>query len=395
MSDSDDGLVVLDVASSDNVHIVSSVSRTPSTNTTNINNDPDDEDEDIIVTSVVTNPNNTHTPDPLADDDDDDVIVSGQQVRTSSPRSYLARIQAFNENADRYRRDNSMRIASRTRNLQAHRHLRSSESSSHSRRVVANGTGGDGAHRTVRILPRSHSNQLSEYDDQQLNQYQTLIFTSLSDFLSNRVPDQVLMQLAQYQSMDHQYNQQLNDTPSVADIKLVDIPEAIKSSQNTSFTSKVSSDTEYLCAMCGTELGVGFPTADEAEESGNSIKYRGINDTDRALSRRHYFAGCGHVYCGWCVSRYINRRTINQKNANNSKKRKGNTKASSRTTPKTNKNNIIAETSENGSKATIEDNFDRDEQSDDRLVNIHIPATCVAASCKRKLRPSAFKEFFL
>lgn len=59
------------------------------------------------------------------------------------------------------------------------------------------------------------------------------------------------------------------------------------------YTRELREDGESrpLCAYCDVELGVGIPEGEKA-----------LTEARRLLSKRVFFARCGHVYCGNCVT---------------------------------------------------------------------------------------------
>lgn len=214
------------------------------------------------------------------------------------------------------------------------------------------------------------------------------------------------------------------------------------------YTFEISPETKYCCPMCNTELMRGFPSMEYLEQLRKEttyilppnvhyppgkapanipimqrrvqsrevweenrktvLKYRGITQTDIDLSKRSFFANCGHVYCGYCVNRIINRPKRRQ-TAAQSKRRK--TSATTR-----NKNKKGAETSNNNNsdnnqqqqdeeserinQQKIEDDHDTllsfpGAQSVERIVNITAKATCCAPDCNKSLNARSFHEIYV
>ncbi|KAH3682465.1 hypothetical protein WICPIJ_006558 [Wickerhamomyces pijperi] len=111
-------------------------------------------------------------------------------------------------------------------------------------------------------------------------------------------------------------NQQLTE---IHQKKIQGASESLKSP----YTSTIEEDEEYVCVLCGVVLGVGIPDGFKGDRS-NSIlvqlqeKYdvlapyqasKLISDVDSDLSKRIFFAKCGHTYCGRCVKNISNFKT--------------------------------------------------------------------------------------
>lgn len=90
------------------------------------------------------------------------------------------------------------------------------------------------------------------------------------------------------------------------------------------YTSGTSKDVELVCPLCGVVLGLGIPTEFEKHDgTGSEEQYTQqiqqfgcqapyqmvalITEVDRQMSKKVYYAKCGHVYCGRCVQRIGNR----------------------------------------------------------------------------------------
>lgn len=452
-------------------------------NTNTDNENANDDDDELIITSVAHNSNpHTSSRRHSSNSSSDDVIISGEIHRTPSPDSVDERLRHLHEALAASHQNRSQH----TFNYDPHEHVHLGQHFRHylyrsprrndfhrptsdhapinwrnvdnirrirpSRNVTAHGTGSNGAFRSVRSsylssIPDSPQQPNPNNDpDQESDSSTSVEIDMLDQFLlsnfgeilrngmagrgrrGNYLTEDIMLQIAQLRSMDH-YHSHLASDCNVADIKLVDVPDKIKSNANKTYTSTISKDSEYTCAMCETELGIGFPKESEFKnEAIDTIKYRGINDTDRALSARLFFATCGHVYCGWCVSRYLNRKKANSStSAQASKKRKRgkaepDTNSDDSTVVKDsvdtkensekNENDAMANTLQNTPQTTLQgsgqkpvpddlnilqDGMDEKLASSDipRLVNIHVPATCVVKGCKRQIRPKTFKEFFL
>jgi hypothetical protein len=67
------------------------------------------------------------------------------------------------------------------------------------------------------------------------------------------------------------------------------------------FTRSLNPSMPPVCADCKVDLGVGL--SEETKQ-----KHGLITEGDRLLSKRVFFIKCGHVFCGRCVSRMMNRR---------------------------------------------------------------------------------------
>jgi hypothetical protein len=78
------------------------------------------------------------------------------------------------------------------------------------------------------------------------------------------------------------------------DLKLPQIP----STTRPGYTRGINKNKDLMCARCDVELGIGIP---------DSEKDSSITDGDRLLSKRVFFARCGHTYCGRCVNDFLNR----------------------------------------------------------------------------------------
>lgn len=145
-----------------------------------------------------------------------------------------------------------------------------------------------------------------------------------------------------------------------------------EAAQQTSspFTSSIDPDEEYVCVLCGVTLGLGLPEDFSGDKSGSIFaqaqeRYdvtapyqvtKLITDVDRDLSKRIFFAGCGHTYCGRCVKNIANVREL--------------TKAQKLKIKKTDQ--------------TIENPY------------VYAPARCVAENCNTTLRGrKGFQEAFL
>lgn len=101
------------------------------------------------------------------------------------------------------------------------------------------------------------------------------------------------------------------------------------------YSSKLSPEIEAVCPLCGVVLGEGIPDdfkhvegdfskeqnyLGEIQRLGCQAPYQLLNlvtDLDRELSRKVYFARCGHVYCGRCAQRIAGRGAGRVKGAKN------------------------------------------------------------------------------
>lgn len=78
------------------------------------------------------------------------------------------------------------------------------------------------------------------------------------------------------------------------------------------YTTSLDESTTPVCTLCGVVLGEGIPSASEhavgtveelQQRFGAPAPYQALSevtDTARDLSRRVFFAKCGHCYCGRC-----------------------------------------------------------------------------------------------
>lgn len=88
----------------------------------------------------------------------------------------------------------------------------------------------------------------------------------------------------------------------------------------TPFTTKIDTDEDYVCTLCGVTLGEGVPNDFKGnvsntllpvlqEQNDVQAPYQAISmvtDADRDLSKRIFMSSCGHTYCGRCVKNISN-----------------------------------------------------------------------------------------
>ncbi|ANB13104.1 hypothetical protein AWJ20_1384 [Sugiyamaella lignohabitans] len=109
---------------------------------------------------------------------------------------------------------------------------------------------------------------------------------------------------------------EVSHRPTVDQLRKPEIPKSAR----PGYSRAVEPELDVVCARCETELGVGL-TSDmkldkgKEQETSQEASDLVITEADRLLSKRVFFARCGHVYCGRCVNATVNRR--------NNKKRKG------------------------------------------------------------------------
>ncbi|VVT54931.1 uncharacterized protein SAPINGB_P004334 [Magnusiomyces paraingens] len=181
--------------------------------------------------------------------------------------------------------------------------------------------------------------------------------------------EQQQLRLAQLLSSEL-YSQQANaNAPTLATVKKMPPPPPTRDG----FSHGLKKTNKYACALCGTRLAIGFPKEGH-EKQGEESRYRGINDTHRSLSKRIFFSTCGHIFCGWCVSRIVNRKTLPEevrKQNYGAKRQKGNKKGKDlNPEPDPPKNQIP-------------------------LMQMYIPPSCNVEGCQRQFRNKSFKEIFL
>ncbi|AOA65306.1 uncharacterized protein PAS_chr4_0997 [Komagataella phaffii GS115] len=88
-----------------------------------------------------------------------------------------------------------------------------------------------------------------------------------------------------------------------------------KTEEASFFTNKIDNSDDLRCLLCGMQLGSGFPADFKVDHEQNSasgiLKYKvpapwqccnQVTDVDKELSKKVFFAKCGHVYCGRCVN---------------------------------------------------------------------------------------------
>lgn len=85
--------------------------------------------------------------------------------------------------------------------------------------------------------------------------------------------------------------------------KTLDLPKETRSG----YTRAIDPSNVYQCAWCELELNEGIPAKTESNTEFWDSKFRGTTEADQELSKRVFFSSCGHVYCGWCVKKIINR----------------------------------------------------------------------------------------
>lgn len=190
--------------------------------------------------------------------------------------------------------------------------------------------------------------------------------------------EQYQLRLAQQLSERFYLNHTASSYPDVNHIK----PIESTTENKPGYTSEISKTKKYMCPLCNTELSVGFP---KEGEKGWTLRYRGISDSDRDLSTRCFFSVCGHVYCGWCVNRIINRKKI-----------KHNVKPKTPVSRKRRKGNDSKKTdqSEDDTGDDTSNSKDTDENQE-RLLSMYIPASCCAENCLKQLRAKSFTEIYL
>lgn len=101
-----------------------------------------------------------------------------------------------------------------------------------------------------------------------------------------------------------QYTFAPNSAPQ--DVKTLPIPTETR----PGYTRSIDSSKTYLCAWCEVELNQGIPEKpdqDTASLHSWNERFGLTSEADHQLSKRVFFSTCGHVYCGWCVKRIINR----------------------------------------------------------------------------------------
>lgn len=334
--------------------------------------EPNDDDE-ITITGISSTPQ-TQTTRSSNEEDDDDLVVLEEHRRPPPPLDLM--VQALIAQAQPDHRSQLYHIMDRApqrRPILRERSTRSFVRQS-ARHTISHGTNGFAHPTTTSSINLPNGARIR-----------------LSGRPFDGIPEQLLMRMTLLHSANEYYGRTVSNGPAAADIKSVDVPTDMKTSEDAGYTSKiVNTGEEYCCALCGTELGVGFPESEDVKNGGALLLYRGLTGADRELSKRYYFAHCGHVYCGWCVSRFINRKQINTNNANSRKKRPNREVSVKRR--KTNDGDVYAD----GNSAVVSFNETTpDGEQVVRLVNLHIPASCVAPGCKKQIRAKSFKEFFL
>jgi hypothetical protein len=94
-----------------------------------------------------------------------------------------------------------------------------------------------------------------------------------------------------------------NNSPNIEDARTLPVPKEVR----PGFTRAIDPANTYECAWCRIELNEGIPERTKANEQVWFKSFNGTNDVDRQMSKRIFFSCCGHVYCGWCVKRIVNR----------------------------------------------------------------------------------------
>ena len=94
-----------------------------------------------------------------------------------------------------------------------------------------------------------------------------------------------------------------NNSPNIEDARTLPVPKEVR----PGFTRAIDPTDTYECAWCRVELNEGIPERTKANEEEWIKSFNGTSDVDRQMSKRIFFSGCGHVYCGWCVKRIVNR----------------------------------------------------------------------------------------
>lgn len=94
-----------------------------------------------------------------------------------------------------------------------------------------------------------------------------------------------------------------DNSPNIEDARTLPVPKEVR----PGFTRTIDPANTYQCAWCQVELNEGIPECTKTNKQSWLKSFNGITDVDRQMSKRIFFSGCGHVYCGWCVKRIVNR----------------------------------------------------------------------------------------
>lgn len=206
----------------------------------------------------------------------------------------------------------------------------------------------------------------------------------------NRAMEQRQLLMAQLLSSEHYARRLQNTGPTLDSIKKLLPPPP----SPAGYTRSVTTGKRYVCQLCACELTVGFPLVEEGKDTGPA-RYRGLNDVDRALSQRLFFATCGHVYCGWCVHRIANRKSLKQNvRPRRAPARGSQTNSAASQTQSASKRRKAGAA---GSVVVVESGADagNDDDGVERLTQMYIPASCTAEHCKKQFRSKTFTEIYL
>ncbi|KAH3678314.1 hypothetical protein WICMUC_001595 [Wickerhamomyces mucosus] len=133
----------------------------------------------------------------------------------------------------------------------------------------------------------------------------------------DRVGQDILNMIEQRESVefDNKTKKNLDSTKSLQN-QISDKAASI----HDPFTTKIDTEEEYVCPLCGVTLGQGIPETFKGNILNEPLPklqelhevqapYQACNlitEVDRDLSKRIFIAGCGHTYCGRCVKNITN-----------------------------------------------------------------------------------------
>lgn len=147
------------------------------------------------------------------------------------------------------------------------------------------------------------------------------IFQGHGDYPGNNAFDQVdqhIMNIIEQREREETEKKILRNTSATENHKKTRFAqiEQIKSP----FTTKIDTEEDYVCTLCGVTLGEGVPNDFKGnvsntllpvlqEQNDVQAPYQAISmvtDADRDLSKRIFMSTCGHTYCGRCVKNISN-----------------------------------------------------------------------------------------
>ncbi|CDK28880.1 unnamed protein product [Kuraishia capsulata CBS 1993] len=199
------------------------------------------------------------------------------------------------------------------------------------------------------------------------------------------IPPGVMETIRQWEEADD--NRRVSDRQSMANKWRQTNTEksTISAPEKKYFTSEISNKQNQVCVLCGVVLGEGIPedfnTSKGEPDESDVQEYVSrqhirapwrftdmLTPADRDLSKKIFFARCGHVYCGRCVNninRYLPSKTGEK--AGKNKRRK-----------------------------TVKVDFDNPGTMDFRDYNLFAPNSCAAEGCEKKTSTKAFfRELFV